>query len=211
MASHEHAQALYDEVADRHDGSVDAFKARLIERAREVRQGITKATRSEAADALEYSSPEERDEAAHVLEHAAEDLNQAFRGSSLTLKKLDDDVAGEAQLGTDVIRIDPKKITGGDGVVDSEKAKDILVHEQEHTRQSAQADAETVTISAETYDARAIREMAAISRQKRIDFLSDEYRGFARVTMDEQDRALVRAGQFHDLEIRKNGGVPAAA
>ncbi|MDO8468986.1 MAG: hypothetical protein Q7S29_04485 [Candidatus Peribacter sp.] len=210
MASREHAQALYDEVAEQHEGSVDALKARLIEQAAEVRQGLTDTTRSDVATALEHSVPEERAETADELEHAADDLGEAFHGSSLTLQKLDEDVAGEAQLGTDVIRIDPQKLAGGDRIVDREKAQDILVHEQEHTQQSAQADAETITIDARTYDARAIREMAAISRQKRIDFLSDEYRGFARVTMDEQDRALVRAGKFRELEARKNGGVQVA-
>lgn len=208
MASLERAQALYDEVAEQHDGSVDVFKARLVERAQEVRQGLTDTTRCEVAAALEHSAPEEREEAADELEHAADDLGETFHGSSLTLRKLDEDVAGEAQLGSDMIRIDPRKITGGDGIVDREKAEDILVHEQEHTRQSAQADAESITIGAETYDSRAIREMAAISRQKRIDFLSDEYRGFARVTMDEQDRVLVRAGKFRELEAKKNGGAP---
>lgn len=208
MASLEHAQALYDEVAEQHDGSVDVLKARLIERAEEVCQGLTDSTRSEVETALEHSVPEDREETADELERAADDLGEAFHGSSLTLKELDEDVAGEAQLGTDVIHIDPRKLTGTDRLVDREKAQDILVHEQEHTRQSAQADAESVTIGAETYDARAIREMAAISRQKRIDFLSDEYRGFARVTMDEQDRALVRAGKFRDLEAKKNGGKP---
>src|SRR3989339_72716 len=210
MTSLEHAQALYDEVAERPEGTVDALKARLMERALEVRQGLTDTTRSEVAVALEQASPEERTETAAELQHAADDLDEAFRGSSLTLKKLDDDVAGEAQLGTNTIRIDPGKLTGADGIIDVEKAKEILVHEQEHTQQSAQADAETVTIGREAYDTRAVREMAAISCQKRIDFLSDEYRRFAQVTMDEGDRALVRAGRFRELEAKKNEGTPVA-
>ncbi len=210
MAAHEHAQALYNEVAERSEGTVDAFRAQLTERAREVRRGMTDAVRTDVAATLNQAAPEEREGAADELERAADDLGETFRGSSLTLKKLDEDVAGEAQLGADVIHIDPRKITGGNGIVDREKAADILVHEQEHTRQSTQADAETITIGAETHDARAIREMAAISCQERIDFLSDEYRGFARVTMDEQDRALVRAGKFRELEAKKNGWTPAA-
>lgn len=210
MAAHEHAQALYDEIAGQHEGTVDAFRARLMERAREVRHGITDAVRSDVASALEHAVPEEREEAAEELECAANDLGGTFRSASLTLKNLDEDVAGEAQLGADVIHIDPRKITGGEDIVDRQKAADILAHEQEHTRQSVQADAETITIDTQTYDARAIREMAAISCQKRIDFLSDEYRGFAQVTMDEQERALVRAGKFRELEARKNQGAPAA-
>lgn len=206
MTSHEHAQALYDEAAEQHDGSVDAFKNRLTERAQEMRQGITQATRSEVVDALEYSSPEERDEAAHVLEHAAEDVAQVFRGSSLTLKKLDEDVAGEAQLGADVIRIDPRKLSQGGAVIDVQMARDVLVHEQEHTRQSPVADADAVTIEGRTFDVSEVREAAAISVQQNINFLSAEYRSIAAcLTMTADDRSLVRDGRFRELEAHKSG------
>jgi len=211
MASHEHARALYDDVAERNEGTVDVFKARLIERAEEVRQGLTDATRSEVAIALQHSSPEEQEEVADELDRAAEDLDHVFRGSSLTLKNLDENVAGEAQLGADVIHIDPKKITGGDRIVDREKAHDILVHEQEHTKQSAQADAEEITIHGEKFSAREIREKGAMLEQESIKYLSDEYRSIAaRLFLTHEDQTLVRAGRFRELEAKKNAGTPVA-
>ncbi|MDD5041430.1 MAG: hypothetical protein PHX87_02475 [Candidatus Peribacteraceae bacterium] len=211
MAAHEHAQALYDEVAEQQEGTVDAFKTRLIERAQEVRQGVTDTVRSNVATTLEHASPEERVQMADELDRAAEGIDQALGGSSLTLKKLDENVAGEAQLGADVICIDPRKITGGDGIVDAGMAKDILAHEKEHTRQSAQADAQQVMIRGESFSARALREGGAIREQERIDFLSDEYRSIAaRLLVDSEDQVLIRAGRFRDLEAKKNGQMPVA-
>jgi hypothetical protein len=206
MEGFAHAQALYREVADHPESSVDAFRARLSARAQEVRLGIVSSIRSGASAALERAEPEEREGTADVLQEAAENLHQAFRGASPTLRKLPDDTAGEAQLGADVIRIDPQKLSGEHTIVDRERAEDILAHEQEHTEQSAEADADAIEIHGQRFDAREIREAAAISVQRSVAFLSDEYRSIAaRLTMDAEDRRLVREGRFQALEAKKSG------
>ncbi len=210
MTSLELAQAFYRDVAQRQEGKVDSFRAELADQARRVREGMTDTVHSELAMALELATPEDRSVAADKIDHAADDLAHAFQGSSLTLKKLDGDRAGEAQLGADVIRIDPQKLTGDEEIVDTARAADILAHEKEHTQQSETADTEKITLGSKTWDAREVREIAAVSVQKRIDFLSDEYRAFATVTMDAHDRSLVRAGRFRQLEAEKNGLALAA-
>ncbi|OIO55749.1 hypothetical protein AUJ46_00440 [Candidatus Peregrinibacteria bacterium CG1_02_54_53] len=205
MTSLELAQAFYDDAAQRQEGKVDSFNAELARQSHRVREDLTGSVRSELAVALEYATPQERIAAAYEIDHARGELKQAFCGSSLTLKKLDDDVAGEAQLDADVICIDPCKITGGDGIIDRHKAEDILAHEKEHTQQSFEADADSVTLGSETWQVDEVREIAAVSVQKRVDFLSERYRTFSRVTMDAHDRSLVRAGRFRQLEAEKNG------
>ncbi|MFH1444852.1 MAG: hypothetical protein ABIG34_05730 [Candidatus Peregrinibacteria bacterium] len=210
MTSLELAQAFYRDVAQRQEGKVDSFRAELADQVRRVREGMTDTVHSELAMALELATPEDRSVAADKIDHAADDLEHAFQGASLTLKKLDGDTAGEAQLGADVIRIDPRKITDEDGVVDRQKARDILAHEKEHTQQLPDEDADAVTLGSKTWQVEEVREIAAVSVQTRIDFLSEKYRSFAAVTMDAHDRSLVRAGRFRQLEAEKNGLALAA-
>ena len=108
--------------------------------------------------------------------------------------------------------MDPTKLAEGQGkVVDEVMAQDIHDHEEEHNHQSAEADAEEIRIGADTWDAREVREIAAVSVQRRIDFLSTEYRGFARVKMNERHRTLVRQGRFRELESAMNGSEALAA
>lgn len=206
MASLDHARALYDEVAEHTEGSVDVLKHALMERAKAVREGISEGTRTATADVLEHSSPEDLDATADALEQSAGDLEKTLGQHAPTLTKLGGDIAGEARLGANEIRIDPRKITGDETIIDVQMAEDVLAHEREHTRQSAVADAEGITIGMQQFDAREIREAAAISVQKDIRFLSDEYRSIAqRLTMDASDREFVRKGQFKALERRKSG------
>ncbi|MDD4627838.1 MAG: hypothetical protein PHE68_00390 [Candidatus Peribacteraceae bacterium] len=207
MASIDHARTLYDDVTESSvERSADELARELRERAKEIRGAEIQKTRGEVAEVLEHASPEEREDTARNLEEAAQDVGDVFKGSSSGLKKLEGNTAGEAQLDSSVIRVDPAKITfDGGKIVDKKKAGDILLHEQEHTKQSSVADAGEITIGSQKFDARKIREAAAISVQSRIDFLSDEYRSIAQnLTMDAADRELVRKGQFKALEARKN-------
>jgi hypothetical protein len=207
MASIDHARALYDDVVESStERSADQLARELRARAEEVRGEKIAGTRGKVAEILGSASPEDREDAAKKLEDAAKDIGTVFQGASPEFRKLEGDTAGEAQLESSVIRIDPTKIVSEDGeMIDRRKAEDILEHEKEHTQQSSVADATGITIGAQKFDARQIREAAAISVQDHIDFLSDEYRSIAqRLTMDAADRELVRKGRFKALEARKN-------
>lgn len=207
MEATDRAQALYKDTAESaSEHSVDALALALERRAREVREGVSQETRGQVADALQGMSPEERKEVEKTLNQAARALRTVFEGAAPTLKRLEGDTAGEAQLESSVIRIDPIKIVSEDGeMIDRQKAEDILDHEREHTQQSSVADATEITIGAQKFDVREIREAAAISVQDHIDFLSDEYRSIAqRLTMNDEEREMVRKGRFKALEARKN-------
>lgn len=220
MTSIDTASALYEDIVDGNEQSSAALAADLEKRAREVREATSKDATSEISDevrdelsnALENVAPEDiedevEDVAAH-LDKAAKDIRSSI-GSAVTMKELDAGVAGQAQLGTDNVWIDSNSIRSddGDSLIDKTIAADIADHEEEHTRQSATANQEGVTIDGKEFDAREVREAAAISVQRETEFLSAEYKKItAALPMNEADRALVREGDFEGLERKKNGG-----
>jgi osmotically-inducible protein OsmY len=224
MTSLDTASALYEDVVDGTEQSSAALAADLEKKAREVREAtseevtsdISDDVRDELNDALENIAPEDaegevKDVAAH-LDEAAKDVRSSI-GNAVTMKELDAGVAGQAQLGTDKVWIDSQSIraTSGDSLIDTTVASDIADHEEEHTRQSADANQEGVTINGKEFDAREVREAAAISVQRETDFLSAEYKQItAALPMNEADRALVREGDFTELERKKNGSVSPA-
>ena len=217
MTSLDTASALYEDVVDGNEQSSATLAADLEKKAREVREATTaEATseisddvRDELSDALENIAPED---VATYLDEAAKDIRSSI-GNAVTMTELDAGVAGQAQLGTDKVWIDSQSIraTSGDSLIDTTVASDIADHEEEHTRQSADANQEGVTINGKEFDAREVREAAAISVQRETDFLSAEYKKItAALPMNEADRALVREGDFSELERKKNGSVSPA-
>ncbi|MBT7337472.1 hypothetical protein HN801_02085 [Candidatus Peregrinibacteria bacterium] len=161
---------------------------------------------SSLASQLEQNALDEEAEVAAHLDEAAKDIRSSI-GSAMTMKELPGGVAGQAQLGTDNVWIDSNSIRASDGnsIIDTTVASDIADHEEEHTRQSAEANQEGVEINGQQFDAREVREAAAISVQKETDFLSAEYKKItAALPMNEADRALVREGDFAELERKKN-------
>jgi hypothetical protein len=161
---------------------------------------------SSLASQLEQKALDEEAEVAAHLDEAAKDIRSSI-GSAMTMKELPGGVAGQAQLGTDNVWIDSNSIRASDGnsIIDTTVASDIADHEEEHTRQSAEANQEGVEINGQQFDAREVREAAAISVQKETDFLSAEYKKItAALPMNEADRALVREGDFAELERKKN-------
>ena len=184
MESLEEAQAIYEETAKSGECSVDTLAGKV---------------EHQADDALE--------EVAHHLIKTAKDLRGALRKYNPTMKRLEDDTAGQAELNSSSMWIDPEKIIANNGadVIDSDLAEDIGRHEKEHQQQFAISDAHEIQIGSTTYDERKIREAAAISVMKSREELSDEYKAIASLTMDKEDRDLVRKGRFLDLERKKNG------
>ncbi|MBT5236831.1 hypothetical protein HOL63_00490 [Candidatus Peregrinibacteria bacterium] len=216
MTSLDTASALYEDVVDGNEQSSAALAADLEKKAREVREAtsaeatadISDDVRDELTDALENIAPED---VATYLDEAAKDIRSSI-GNAVTMKELDAGVAGQAQLGTDKVWIDSQSIraTSGDSIIDTTVAADIADHEEEHTRQSADANQEEVTINGKEFDAREVREAAAISVQRETDFLSAEYKQItAALPMSEADRSLVREGDFEGLERKKNASAPA--
>lgn len=211
MASHEHARAIYEDAAGASDRqSLDSFTVELRRRAEEVREGQRDAVRGKVADTLSRVQPQEQEEIADQLEEAADTLEAVFGTAAPTIQKLPEDAAAEALQASSEMHVDPLKLSRGRRLVEQGMAEDICNHELEHNHQSGQADAESITLDRKPWMADEVFEIAAVSTQRNIDFLSVRYREFARVTMDEHDRALVRAGRFRDLEAKKNGGVPVA-
>lgn len=225
MTSLDAASALYEDVVDGNEQSSAALAADLEKKAREVREANSSETTTEISDevrdelsaALEDIAPEdtegEVEEVAEHLDTAAKDIRSSI-GATVTMKELDQGVAGQAQLGTDNVWIDSQSIRSqdGDSLIDTGVASDIAVHEEEHTKQTATADQEGITINGQEFDAREVREAAAISVQENIDFLSAEYQQItANLPMNAADRELVQKGEFKELERQKNGGVTLAA
>ncbi|MCA9370581.1 MAG: hypothetical protein KC680_01310 [Candidatus Peregrinibacteria bacterium] len=180
MTSLDTASALYDDVVNGNEQSASSLASELERRARE-----------------EFDT-----EVAEHLQNAAADIRSSL-SASFTITELPDGVAGQAQLGSDTVWIDQDSIKSRDGdrLIDTGVAEDIAAHEQEHTKQSAQSDQQSVTIHGREFDAREVREAAAISVQQNIDFLSAEYMQItAALPMDAEARMLVRKGEFSALE-----------
>lgn len=212
MSAIEHARAIYKDAAEASDRqSLDSFTSELQQRARQIREGQRDNVRGNVAAALSRAQPEEQEEVADQLEETSETLENVFGKAAPTVQKLSDDTAAEAVQASSEMHVDPLKLArGAEQIVDPGMAEDIRDHELEHNHQSGHADAATISLDRKAWKADDVYEIAAVSVQKRVDFLSDEYRGFAQVTMDEQDRSLVRAGKFRDLEAKKNGEALAA-
>lgn len=217
MTSLETASALYEDTIDGTEQSSTALAAGLEKRAREVREmasekattDISAEVRDELSDALES----EVEKVAAHLDEAANDIRSSI-GSTMTMTELENGVAGQAQLGIDKVWIDPDAIRAesGDSLIDTVVAEDIADHEEEHTRQSAASNQESIEVNGQEFDAREVREAAAISVQRETEFLSDEYKKItAALPMDASDRALVREGDFSGLEQKKNNGSVAMA
>jgi len=221
METTQHARALYEDAAEVTDGKAMGTLAEELEkRADQVRQGQIKEdlqqgtgeVRSEVADVLADTPPEEREAVADQLEDTAALLKKVFGNAAPTAKKLPGDTAAQARLQSTEMQVDPLKLAQGEGeVVDEVIATDLRNHELEHNHQSTEADAEEVTIGTDTWDAGEVREIAAVSVQRRIDFLSTKYRGYAKVKMNDQHRSLVRQGRFRELEAAMNGTEALAA
>ena len=194
MASHEHARAIYEDAAEASDRqSLDSFTAGLRRRAEEVREGQRDAVRGKMADALSRVQPEEQEEVADQLEETAGTLDAVFRASAPTMQKLDGDAAAEALQASREMHVDPLKLARGEHpLVDQVMAENIRRHEQEHHQQSGQADAETVTLDRKQWLAEDVFEIAAVSVQEDITFLSTRYREYAAVALNERERRLVR-------------------
>jgi len=195
----ETARAIYEEETQ-DEQSARELASDLRRRAAELRAREIDAKHEEFAEDV-------RVEVSGVLAAAADDLDSSLGEYNPTMKQLEDGVAGQAKLDSSWMAIDPHVI-GGDGaqLIDSTMAKDIARHEAEHQQQSATADAEGIVVGIRIFNAREIREAAAISVQQRQDFLSSEYRHItASLPMDSTDRKLVRGGKFQQLEAKKNG------
>lgn len=220
MTSLDTASALYEDTIDGTEQSSASLAADLEKRAREVREAtsneatseISAEVREELNDALEGIAPEdaesEVEEVAEHLDRAAKDIRSSI-GSTMMMKELDPGIAGQAQLGTNNVWIDSDAIRAqsGDSLINTTVAADIANHEEEHTRQSAASNQESIEVNGQQFDAREIREAAAISVQRETEFLSAEYKQItAALPMDEADRALVRKGDFSGLEQKKNNG-----
>jgi len=156
----------------------------------------------------EYSeiAADVRADVSHILNGAAADLDASLGAYNPTIKRLGNGIAGQARLQSSVMEIDPHAIAGdGSQLIAVERAADIARHEAEHQRQAAVADASGIVVHGEQFDAREIREAAAISVQWQRDFLSAEYRNIAAaLPMDAGARDLVRQGRFRELEQKKN-------
>tara|TARA_Y100000310_G_scaffold253079_1_gene259867 strand:+ start:1290 stop:1832 length:543 start_codon:yes stop_codon:yes gene_type:complete len=159
----------------------------------------------------EQSSQAFADQLRREAEHQQEIANQLTDASdhirsslgAVTMSELPDGVAGQANLDSDEVWIDPSAIQSDDGntLINIEKSKDIAAHEWEHTEQSAIADQDGIEVDGQKFDEREIREAAAISVQKHTDFLSAEYQRIAAdLPMNQAQRNLVREGKFSELE-----------
>ncbi|MDA0375773.1 MAG: hypothetical protein O3A80_00490 [bacterium] len=225
MTSLDTASALYEDTVKGSEQSSVALASALEKRAREVRDAASAEKASQTSDevrnelniALEGKSVDDAQseikKTADHLDTAAKDIRSSM-DANVTMKELPGGVAGQAQLGTDNVWIDHDSIRARDGgrLIDTGIASDIAVHEEEHTKQSASADQEGIAINGQQFDAREVREAAAISVQNETKFLSAEYQKItASLPMDNEDRNLVRAGKFVELEQRKNGGTIAMA
>ncbi len=214
MESTEAARAIYEDTLDGGEHSVSQLANELHQRAEELRQeeidGACDDVHGEVADVVEHG--DER-EVAQRLDEAAGDIRSALGEHAPVMKELPGEVAGQAELDSSAMWVDPNSIqSDGDRVIDRQVAQDIGDHEAEHQQQSVEADADTIRVGTQEFDGREIREAAAISVQNRRDFLSAEYQAITNaLPMDEADRRLVREGRFRELEQRKNRGQLATA
>jgi hypothetical protein len=225
MTSLDTASALYEDTVEGSEQSSAAIASELEKRAGEVRDAASAEKASQTSDevrnelsiALEGKSgndaQSEIEETADHLDTAAKDIRSSI-DANVTMKELPGGVAGQAQLGTDNVWIDHDSIRARDGdrLIDTGIASDIAVHEEEHTKQSASADQVGIAVNGKQFDAREVREAAAISVQKETAFLSAEYQKItAALPMDAEDRILVQKGNFSELERKKNGSEVAIA
>ncbi|MBU0458434.1 hypothetical protein KJ652_00475 [Patescibacteria group bacterium] len=209
METTETARGIYEDTVEGQELSAHELAAQLLEQVEDIRQVIAGDTEGVRDDILDvFEEPEiDMEEVAGQLEDTAKDVRDILGQSGITISELPDGVAGQAQLGGGSIDIDPNSIqSDGDELINKEVAKDIRDHEVEHTKQSASANADGIEVGNQQFDAREIREAAAISVQRNTSFLSAEYQRItASLPMNEGDRELVREGKFIELERRKNG------
>ncbi|MBU0766811.1 hypothetical protein KKF55_03440 [Patescibacteria group bacterium] len=205
MESLEQARAIYSEVVDGQSTTAGEIARELQVCADEVRLGT--------AEVLESDASGESEEVARYLEQAGNDLRSVLTKGDPTIKELPSGVAGQAQLDSNMIEIDPHSIQSDSGrIIDKKVAENVRDHEIEHTKQSANADASGIEVNGNKFNERQIREAAAISVQTETSFLSSEYKQImASFPMDAVDRVLVREGKFRDLEKKKNGSEFAQA
>jgi hypothetical protein len=219
MTSLDTASALYEDTVEGSEQSSAALASALEAQAKEVQQltsaeqtsQLSDGVRDALQDALEDVPVEnigsEVTEVADYLKTAASDIRSSM-DASVTMKELPGGVAGQAQLGTENVWIDHNSIRAREGsrLIDTGIASDIAVHEEEHTKQSASADQAGIEVRGQQFDAREVREAAAISVQNETKFLSAEYQKItASLPMDVEDRVLVQKGNFSELERKKNG------
>ncbi len=203
------AQAIYEDTIEK-SGEISAedLERQLRERSEALRGEQHAEMSEETREDLEIvlTDGEDPEDIANDLDEAADDIHSSLGGKNATMKELDPGVAGQAELGKDKMWINPKSIKSDDEkVIDKEIAEDVALHEEEHTKQSATADADGVEINGKAFDAREIREAAAISVQYRTDFLSAEYQQITKgLPMNAEDRELVRKGKFRELQAKKN-------
>ncbi len=212
MTSIDSARAIYEDTVSTTERGARELAQELKERAQELREQGVRSAQSEVrvtvAMLMQEVPPEEREEAADHLEQAGDDLQETLGDENPVMKKLPGDTGAQAELQSNKMWVDPTKLMkrDGDRIVDREIAQDERAHEHEHNLQSQEADAGEIAVGGRTLEAWEVREAAAISVQRRRDFLSTEYRSIiASLPMNDDDRLLVRAGKFRELEAKKNG------
>jgi hypothetical protein len=217
MASIDTARGIYEDAASTPQRA-DQFARGLEERAKAVREqlgqqkaAISSGVRSDIQDALTEDDLDRQDveDVAKHLEEAANGVRSSVKSTTI-MEDLPDGVAGQAHLGTDSVQIDPNAIQSADQdrIIDRSIAEDVQLHEDEHTQQSPDANADGINVNGKSFDLREIREAAAISIQERTDFLSAEYKRITQeLPMDAGDRELVRDGDIIELARKKGAQV----
>jgi len=214
METAEAAQAIYEDELEGGERSASQLANDIQRRAEELCQveidGSRDDVHDEVTDLVEH---EEEKEVAQRLKEAAGDIRSALGDHAPVMKELPGEVAGQAELDSSAMWVDPNSIqSDGDRIIDRQVAQNIGDHEAEHQKQSAETDVDTIHVGTQEFDEREVREAAAISVQSRRDFLFAEYQAITNtLPMNEADRQLVRAGKFRELERRKNGEQLATA
>jgi|ETNmetMinimDraft_26_1059896.scaffolds.fasta_scaffold69617_2 hypothetical protein len=214
------AEAVYDDVTEQKgDQSASQLASNLEKRADELRQQksaeqaeeLSEGTRDAMQNLMQNTEPEQAeqatDEVATHLTNAASDVRTSLDHNP-TMTELDGNKAGQAELESSNVWVDEDAIKArkGDRLIDTEVASDIDDHEYEHNLQSKKADQDSITVNNKTTNLEDVREAAAISVQKKTDFLSTRYKQIiADLPMDAEDRQLVRDGKISVLEKKKNG------
>lgn len=218
METYPTARDYYEQATEDRELTAAELAQQLREQANQVRAGETIDDMREDVSADVEVTLETPDE--EVMDRIAKDMDETAQAVESTLKsdtvvkELPQGVAGQAELGTDNVWVDPEAIMSGaeEQVIDETVARNVAVHEEEHTKQSQTADQATVTVGNRTFDATEVREAGAILEQDDKSFLSAEYQSIDKdFGADPEDQRLIRAGRFRELEAKKNGGeVPQA-
>lgn len=206
MASIDTARAIYQDEINGNEQSSEQLSRELEQRSQEIKRGaISDETREIVQATLGDGNLQD---VADDLSEASDDITLSLGSSDPIMKQLPSNTAAQAELESDNMWVDPDAIqddsTGR--IIDVAKAQDFKDHEHEHNLQSKNADQEGIQLGNNHMDSEKVREAAAISVQKRTDFLSTSYKQIMNdLPMDEADRELVRKGEFQALEKKKAG------